>query len=208
MTVRWRTAQVLLALVVAPACGTAQVDTGTAGSDDLPPPGYGTLRQDDVSLQLRTSSVQVQVVPLAERVIRLLSPDTYQSLHRLVESKAADIAEAAQQYGLGGQPPVFLVTFFGLEPAARFHPELLTIESQNRFFRPIAILPLSPRWSGQQLNQRETASALYVFEDGIRIRDPFTLAYESASTDSWEQIIRTLERERTSALSRAAHGGS
>jgi hypothetical protein len=193
-------------MVSLPGCVLAQTDS-TVARDDLPPAGYGTLRQDDVSLRLRTPTLQVQVVPLDEHVIRLLATDTYQSLHRLVESKSADVSEAASRFGMSGPPTLFLVTFFGLQASARFDPEVITVESQNRLFRPVAVLPLSPRWSGQQLGQRETASAIYLFESGVRILDPLVLSYESARTDAWEQIIRTLERERTSVLARAARGG-
>jgi hypothetical protein len=99
-----------------------------------------------------------------------------------------------------------LVTFFGLQPDARFNPEDVTVTSQNRLFRPFQILPLSAMWGGQQLNQRETATAVYLFEDGIRILDPLTVQYGAASTDRWEQALRELERERASVLARAAQG--
>jgi hypothetical protein len=169
----------------------------------LPPAGYGTLGQEDVSLQLRAPSVQIQIVPLHEGVIRLLATDTYTSLHRLVESRRSEIDDAASRWGTR-EPRVFMVTFFGLEPEARFTPDELVIASQSRLFRPLAIIPLSPLWNNQQLNQRETARALYVFDDGIRLLDPFTVEYVTVRTTAWEQILRVLERERTSVLARAS----
>jgi hypothetical protein len=189
-------------------CVRAQQDTAIAAEQDasLPPAGFGTLRQEDVSLRLRTPVLQIQVVPLSEAVIRLLAVDTYTSLHRLVESKRAEIAEAGNRRGVR-EPTVFLVSFFGLERDARFNPDDLTITSQNRLFRPLQILPLSPLWGGQQLGQRETATALYVFEDGIRILDPFVVDYVVVQNASWEQILRVLDRERSSAMARAAAAG-
>jgi hypothetical protein len=169
----------------------------------LPPAGYGTLRQEDVSLQLRAPNVQIQIVPLHEGVIRLLATDTYTSLHRLVESRRSEIDDAASRWGTR-EPRVFMVTFFGLEPEARFTPDELVIASQSRLFRPLAIIPLSPLWNNQQLNQRETARALYVFDDGVRLLDPFTVEYVTVRTTAWEQILRVLERERTSVLARAS----
>jgi hypothetical protein len=105
------------------------------------------------------------------------------------------------------EPTVFLVSFFGLERDARFNPDDLTITSQNRLFRPLQILPLSPMWGGQQLGQRETATALYIFEDGIRVLDPFVVDYVIVQNTSWEQILRVLDRERSSVLARAAAAG-
>ena len=185
------------------ACAQAQQDTSGILGDDLPPAGYGTLRQESVSLRVRTDRVQIQVVPLDERVIRLLAPDTYNSLHRLTRSKEAEVEVAARRNGLR-DPTLFLVTFFGLQPDARFSPEDLTVTSQNRLFRPIDILPLSPLWSGHQISQRETAMAIYLYGDGIRVLDPFVVEYALIRNDSWEQILRVLDAERASVLARAA----
>lgn len=189
-------------------CARAQQSAAIPAEQDptLPPAGFGTLRQEDVSVRLRTPVLQIQVVPLSEAVIRLLATDTYTSLHRLLESKQAEIEAAGSRYGVR-EPTVFLVSFFGLERDARFNPDDLTITSQNRLFRPIQILPLSPLWGGQRLGQRETATALYVFEDGIRITDPFVVDYVVVRNSDWEQILRVLDRERASVLARAAAAG-
>jgi hypothetical protein len=145
----------------------------------------------------------IQIVPLNEGVIRLLSSDTYNSLRRLRESKQADIDEAARRFGLR-QPQVFFVSFFALQGEARFVPDDLLMMGQNRMFRPLHIIPLSPLWSGHQLRQRETATALYVYDDGLRILDPFTVEYTTVRNDTWEQIVRLLNRERAAVLARAA----
>ena len=99
---------------------------------------------------------------------------------------------------------MFLVRFFAVQASVRFEPEFLTITSQNRLFRVLEIIPLSPIWSGHQLNQRETATAIYVFDDGIRIMDPMTLSYGFVSTDRWGVLVRVLDTERASVIARAA----
>ena len=71
---------------------------------------------------------------------------------------------------------------------------------------PPITLASAAEFGGQQLNQRETATAVYLFEDGIRILDPLTVHYGAASSDRWEQALRELERERASVLARAAQG--
>ncbi len=48
-----------------------------SGADDLVPAGYGSLRQDDISVKVRLQTVLVRAIPLDESVIRLLSPDSY-----------------------------------------------------------------------------------------------------------------------------------
>jgi hypothetical protein len=192
---------VVIASLLSPTWLAGQQDT-----TDYPPAGFGTLRQDAISIGLRTTEFEIQIIPLDERVIRLLSPDTYRSLHRLKTTRANELEDVASRYGLR-QPKVFLVRFFGLQPSVRFEPEFLTITSQNRLFRVLEIIPMSPLWSGRQLNQRETATAVYVFEDGIRTLDPMTLSYSIASTDAWGALLRNLERERASVIARASGSG-
>ncbi len=182
---------------------TGQDPDPTIDTRDLPPAGYGTLRQDDVSITLQVGSVSTQILPLDEWVIRLLAPDTYRSLHSLQVSVADSVSEIARRHGIA-RPAVFLVTFFGLQEFARFEPEIVTITSQNRFFRPVAILPRSPQWTLRQLAQRETASAIYVYEEDIQLREPFSVSYGSSSSDRWEQVLRTLDRERSRVVARAA----
>lgn len=192
----------LMAVLASLACARNPAvgqDTTVAG---LPPAGYGTLRQEDVAVRLRTSTFLLRVLPLDERVIRLLAPDSYASLHKLQETMAGSIAEAAARAGVH-QPVVIFVTFFGLQDQARFVPEDVTITSRNRFFRPVAILPITPRWSEQQLSQRETASAVYAYDDGIALFDPFAVSYGGVTSTDWERTLPTLDRERAAVLARA-----
>jgi hypothetical protein len=194
----------LLVLTVACASSTRAQDTTQAPPGaGLPPAGYGTLRQEDIAIRLRSAALQIRVLPLDERVIRLLSPDSYASLHKLRESMAPAIAEVAAQAGIHA-PALMFVSFFGLQDQARFVPEDVTITSRSRFFRPVSILPISPRWSEQQLSQRETATAVYLYEDGIALLDPFSVSYGGATSNDWERALPVLDRERAAVLARAA----
>ncbi len=191
----------LLTLAAATPCLAQQAPP--ADTSGLPPAGFGTLHQEDVSIRLATANVQLRVLPLDERIIRLLARDSYESLRRLAGARATEIDRAMQQHGLR-RATLFLVTFFGLAPRAPFTPEDVTVTSQNRLFRPVTILPLSPLWSELQLPQRETASAIYVYEDAIAVLEPLTVSYGGVSSSAWEQTLRDLDRERARVFSRAA----
>jgi hypothetical protein len=176
---------------------------GTLAAQDLPPAGFGSLRQDQVSVFLTTSNLSVRVLPLDERVIRLLAPDTYSSLLQLKRSRADAIAAAARSAGYDSAT-VFVVTFFGLQPITRFDPDQLYLSSQNTFYRPIGVVPLTPRWSEGTLSQREQAVGIYLFQPGILILQPFTLFYGDQRSDAWETSLRSLDSERARVLARAA----
>lgn len=184
------------------APGLAHAQVSPPDTTDLPPAGYGTLRQESVNIRIRTDVLEIRAFPLDERVIRLLAPDTYASFHRLLEGRRSAIDSLARQNGVMA-PTLLFVSFFGVQESARFQPELLTVTAQNRLFRPVAIVPLSPQWSGHQLNQRQTASGIYLFERGIRILDPFDLTYDGVTSSDWASRLRTLDQERASVLARA-----
>ena len=171
-------------------------------AQDTVPAGYGTLRRDDVVVRLATGTIEVQVLPLDEQVIRLLAPDTYRSLTQLVESRAADIADAAARGGTE-QPTLVMVTFLGVVPQARFNPEELYITSRGRLFRPIGIVPLSPTWSSFQLDARQQAAAIYLFEPGISFAEQLTVSYQGLTSDAWSHSLRLLDQERARVKARA-----
>jgi hypothetical protein len=171
-------------------------------AQDTVPAGYGTLRRDDVAVRLATGTIEVQVLPLDEQVIRLLAPDTYRSLTLLVQSRADEIAEAEARGGTE-HPTLVMVTFLGVVPGARFNPEELFITSRGRLFRPIGIVPLSPTWSSFQLDARQQAAAIYLFEPGISFAEQLTVSYQGLSSDAWTHSLRLLEQERARVKARA-----
>jgi len=174
-------------------------------AQDTVPVGYGTLRRDDIAARLATGTIEVQVLPLDEQVIRLLAPDTYRSLTELVRSRAADLTEAAAR-GSTQNPTLVMVTLLGLVPQARFNPEELTITSRGRLFRPIGIVPLSPTWSSFQLDARQQAAAIYLFDPGISFAEQLTVSYQGLSSDAWSHALRLLDQERARVRARAQVG--
>lgn len=194
---RYALAAAVLLMMPTPAGPAAAQDQG-----DLPPAGYGTLRQEDVSVKFETSTLQVRVLPLDERIIRLLAPDTYQGLRGLKALKQSAIDSIAERFVLT-DPSLFVVTFFAREPRSEFNADDVAITSRNRFFRPIAILPLTPRWSEQRLDQRQTAIAVYLFEPGISPLEPMTVSYGGVTSRAWDEtVVRRLDEERAAVLAR------
>ena len=173
-----------------------------SGQDTIPI-GFGTLKRDDIVVRFATDQVEIQVLPLTQSVIRLLLPDTYRSLADLIKTKQSQLDDAAQRAGVQ-HPILVMVSFYGLVPQARFVPEDINITSRGQLFRPVGIVPLSPTWSAQQLDARQQAVALYLFDEGISFREALTVSYEGLSNDSWSRgAMRALERERARVLARA-----
>jgi len=172
-------------------------------AQDTLPVGFGSLKRDDILISFSTGPLQIQILPLDESVTRLLLPDTYSSLTQLIRQRQSDIDDQAQRAGILN-PTLVLVTFFGMVSQARFVPEDINLSSRGRLFRPVGIVPLSPQWSGQQLDARQQATAIYLFEDGIAFGESLTASYEGMTNDSWTKAVQKLSLERVRALGRAS----
>lgn len=172
------------------------------GNMDLPPAGFGSLHQTDVAILLRMDNIQISVLPLDERIIRLLAPDTYQSLHGIRVAHTNGNRDTSP-FGANDQMQAVLVTVYASRDRIQFDPEQLMITSSNRYFRPTDIIPITPRWSEHQLEGRETASALYLFDRGLDPLKPMLLEYGTTVDSSWEQTLRRLESERARVEARA-----
>ena len=194
MMARWQVGTIVCALAILPTCRLA--------SQDTIPPGYGTLKRDDIVVRFATGTVEIQLLPLDQQVIRLLATDTYVSLIQLVQSRHDDIAVAAERSGTDN-PTLLMVTFLGLVPEARFNPDDLSITSRGRLFRPIGIVPVSPTWGSQQLQARQQAAAIYLYEPGISFRETLSISYQGMASEAWSRALRLLEQERTRVMARA-----
>jgi hypothetical protein len=161
------------------------------GERVLVPAGYGTLIQDEFTLTLESGALQVKVTPLAESVIRLAAPDTYERLAGLARS-----SRAALRSQTGADASLFLVSFFSRDPTIRYEPESVHIVNRGLRHRPNAIHAITPGWGGQRLRQEETQIAVYSFDAAIDMEIALTVEYEGARDTSWVGILTRLELER------------
>jgi hypothetical protein len=201
---------------VTPDADTATaVPEGLAGSGfandslgpNLVPAGHGTLRQDDVAIRVQYLGLVARFLPLDESVIRVLAPDAYRSLRDLQASRRDAVEAIARRYALA-QPSLWYVSFYGVEQGeTRFDPLQLTVSSGGRDYRPVDAIPLTPGFGEHRLAQRETQAALYVFDGGLDVNQPFELTFQTVRSTAWDAVLRRVERERSlvrSRLSRTA----
>jgi hypothetical protein len=187
-----------------PAPAPAQQPTSSVGGDQgsLVPPGHGQLRQDVITLSLRSGSLELRFTPLDERVTRLLSSDAYQSLQVLLTRQAGAIDSTVSRLGIR-TPGLALVSFYGLAPNTRFDPQLVTLTVRNQQFQPAAVLPISTSFSSQQLDTRDQATGLIIFDQPIPVTEPFDLDYLDASSSDWARRLNRFDRERARIRAKA-----
>jgi hypothetical protein len=190
---------ILLLLASCGCMGTGQSarPTGPGGVNALVPPGYGTLTQAEFTLELGIGNLQIQVTPLAESVIRLAAPDTYQRLTSISASASSSFGSRAPEGS-----PLFLVSMFSRVPTTPYEPENLHIVNGGFRYRPRAIQAITPGWGGQRLRQQETQLAVYAFDPGMELEIALTVEYEGARDTSWQAILNRLESERARVRAR------
>ncbi len=183
------------ACTIAPAAEPAGPSTG-AGL--LPPPGFGTLLQDDITMRLLSRELEIAVTPLDESVTRATAPDTYRRLAALAGRHRATAPRGSH---------LFLVSFFSDQPGVRFEPEEVQLISRGLRMRPLAVLPVTPTWGQRRVQQRQAEMAVYAFPGEIDLESDLLLAYELEETASWMQILPRIQAERARARARAGVGG-
>lgn len=211
---RRRLPAILTALLLSGACaggtstaagqqgGVAPITDDTTGRANVPV-GFGTLRQDEIAIRMELQGLIVRAIPLDENLIRLLTTDSYRALRELQESNKQSIAAVTRRTG-GRAPDLWYVSFYGVEPDVHFSPMELVITSGGRDFRALEVLPLSSGFGEQRLKQRETQSAIYLFDENIDLDQPLVVTFQNVRDDTWEQILPRVERERALVRARAS----
>ena len=171
---------------------------GRSGNEGLVPPGYGSLRQDDVTLTLRIGDVELKVTPLSEWVIRLTAPDTWLRLSALANAHRDGVTRRA-----GETVTLFLVSFFSRTPGMIFRPNDVELLNLGRRRRPLAISPVTPGWGSERLEQEEPQLAIYAFTGDVDLEQPLAVGYGLEASAGWDEILRRLESERPRARTRA-----
>jgi len=192
-----------LAAVLLSSCAVPGGTPGTTLPDALPPPGFGTLRQDEVSVPLESGPLQIKVTPLAESVTRATAPDTYRRLSGLASRFIPDAVRATGS----DAPSLFLVSFFSEAPDVTFVPEEIQLLSRGVRVRPGAILPLTPGWGQRRLRQRETEMAVYAFAEAVDLESDLVVVYGLVESGAWTAILPRVQAERARAAARARGDG-
>lgn len=190
--------------------GTATPPAGDSARDTvgpgMVPAGFGSLKQDDISVRLQLRGLLVRATPLDESVIRVLAPDSYRSLRDRRDSERDRIAAFAARYGVR-RFSIWSISYYGLEPDVRFSPMDVVISSVGRDFRPIELIPLTTGFGQNRLDQRDTQSALYLFDETVDVNQPLTITVETTRSAGWQETLQLIERERALVRSRAGRGG-
>lgn len=198
---RWSAAAGIALLVLgacAPAPGLGDPSDREEEAALLVPAGYGTLFQDQFTLELRSGNLLIKVTPLDETVIRLAAPDTYTRLRGLANSNRRPLETSAGVL----EPALFLVSFFSRQPNLTYEPEDLQVLNRGRRYRPLAIRAVTPGWGGQRLGQEETQLAVYAFDPSLDLEIDLAVDYQGMQNAGWTAILSTLRAERARVRAR------
>ncbi|HEX3868331.1 MAG TPA: hypothetical protein VHV78_16315, partial [Gemmatimonadaceae bacterium] len=174
-------------LVVISARPSPDTSAGT-----LIPAGYGSLKQDDISITLQPTGVRVTMIPLDESVIRVLAPDSYRTLRTVADSRRQQIMQRAAVRGVRN-PRVWYVAFTGLVPDAQFDPTDVTVTSGGRDYRPFDVIALTPGFGEHRLQPREVQRCLLLFDEQVDISQPVDVAIGAERNTDWSTILQKID---------------
>lgn len=173
-------------------------DDGT----DLPV-GHGTLRQSDISVDLRRGELQLRVTPLTESVTRVTAPDTHDRLSALARGHQEIFLERT---GAAVPFQLFLVSLYTEMGDVTFEPEDLSLVSRGLRYRPVEIRAVTPGWDRQRLEPRQTLMAIYAFPGEVDLERDLEVEYQELRSREWERILPVIQAERARIRVRALPG--
>lgn len=192
----------LAALGVGITLSTCTIAPGPAGAGPsaagAPASGFGTLRQEDVSIGLVSGDLRLLVTPLHRSVTHVTAPDTERRLNALVQAHAG----AGREDGSG----LFLVTLYSDRPDVAFVPEDVQLIAQGFRTRASTIAPLTPTWGERRVRQREQEMAVYDFGAGVDLERDLVLVYGLVQGAQWMGILPRIQAERAAVRTRAGLG--
>ena len=193
-------ARVLLVLMASACTIAPALENGLSvvGSEELPPPGFGTMLQDQVTISLVSQGLEIKVTPLDEAVTRVTAPDTY--------ARLAAIADASRASAPPGSS-LFIVSFYSGQADLRFIPEDVQFISRGLRMSSLVILPITPSWGQRRVEQQQTEMAVYAFSGAIDMGSDLVLAYGLEQTRAWSGILPRVQAERGRARARSGIGG-
>lgn len=164
---------------------------------DSIPSGFGSLRQEEVSVTLIEGDVQLRITPLDPTVLRLTAPDTERRLGAALERA-------------GGARPGSILLFvqaYTEAPSTPFEPKDLRIDVRGRLLPFSAQTPIDAEWGSGQLRQRRPSSAVYRFDGEVRwLEEGVRFTYRSAASDAWASLLPTLDLELARVRARSRGG--
>ena len=193
-----RRAIIVSGLLAVPFAAHGQVTRDTSQTDNLPT-GRGHLSISTATITLNYGNLQVVFIPLDERILRLITKDSYEGTEGTIALQRRAIDSVVALTGITS-PGIAFVSFQGLAPNTRFDPGQLTLNLHGQQFRPIAWIPMSATFSNQQLDVRQQVQALFIYERDIPVREGFTVSYLAATSDDWTGRLPRFDAERSRIL--------
>lgn len=187
----------------APPSGALEAAPGDASDGENLPVGHGTLRQSDISVDLRRGELQLRVTPLTESVTRVTAPDTYDRLSALARGHQEIFLERT---GAAVPFQIFLVSLYTEVGDVTFEPEDLSLVSRGLRYRPVEIRGVTPGWDRRRLEPRQTLMAIYAFPADVDLERDLEVEYQEVRSREWQRILPVIQAERARVRARALPG--
>ncbi len=168
--------------------------------DDEPVPDdyEGLLTRNDFTATMRGGDLEITVTVMDESIIKYATSEMRSYLRKLKEDYLDDpfVYDPESK----DRPIPFLVNFRALGQEVRYEPRELLIYSYGAKYRPITIIPVSPKFDTRVAYIREPpVGAIYLFDRAIDLesRELSIVYLNQLSFNSWIRVIEKLNEAKT-----------
>lgn len=168
------------------------------GWEEVPEDYDGLLVKSDITATIRGGDMEISVIPMDESILRYT---TLELKNYLAALKKDHLSKSAFADPFDPKGPIpFLVNFRALGQEIRYEPHEMVIYSHGSEFKPIEIIPVSPKFMDKVAYIRQPpVAAIYLFDRGVDLQSQtLTFSYfNSLRFGNWQRLIERLNAART-----------
>ena len=164
-----------------------------AQEKDIPEDFDGRLIKADITATMRGGDLEISITVMDESILRYATREMSDHLNMLIEERLAD----NMNYNIDdpNRAIPFLINFRALGQEVRYEPYELIIYNYGQEYKPIDIIPISPRFFERVAYIRQKpVAAIYLFDHGIDLNSTdLTISYFDALIfKNWLRIIEAV----------------
>ena len=169
------------------------VSPAVAQEEDIPEDFDGLLGKADITVTMRGGDLEVSITVMDESILRYATREMRDHLNMLIEEHLADNMNYNPTDP--NRPIPFLINFRGLGQEVRYEPYELIIYNYGQEYKPIEIVPISPRFFERVAYIRQKpVAAIYLFDNSIDLnsRDLTISYFDALIFKNWLRVIEAV----------------
>jgi len=168
------------------------------GWEDVPEDYDGVLIKTDITTTTRTDDLEISVTAMDESIITYATLELKEYFRNLIKENTGNGLSMDPTDPKGPVP--FLVNFRAMGQEVRYEPHELVIYCHGMEYKPLQIIPISPKFMDKVAYIRQPpVAAIYLFDRSIDLQsqDLIFSYFDSLRFGNWLKVIERLNAAKT-----------